>query len=659
MQANLGSAYVNDFNLFGRTWKVYVQADEPYRIRRDDITQLEVRSPSGKMVPLSTLVEVSDTVGPTVLKRHNLYAAATVTGDAAPDSARARRWRPSPRPRAERPAAVDGLRVVRRDLPGAAGRGGRRRHLRAGAGLRLPVPRRAVRELDAAAERDVLGAASPFSARRGDDDSLGLDNNVYTQIGLVLLVGLSAKTAILIVEFANQQREEGKSPFESAGARWAPRCSAGCCSRPWPGVFFIPFLYYVVQRMSSKRSGARRLSSPAGPRGGLDANRRIIVVARLARRWSPWHAITACTVGPDYKQPEISVPDVWQSRAVEGVDRRSGLGPDLVGLRSDDPVLVDLLKRAEAANLDLEVAVARIREARALHRIAKGEWSPEINAKGNAGAQQFSENSFGDPIGPVGGPDHRAIQRLGVGLARGRSTSSAASAARWSRRPPPSRPPSRTTATCWWSCWPRSAVNYVDAVTLQERIELAIENVRTSERLPAADQDRFNAGSDLGPRRGAGRIEPGQHRGPDPAARGAAQRRVSTASPCCSARTPAACTTSCWARARHPPHARRGRRGHPGERRAAAARHPPRRAGAGVADGAHRRRHRRPVSEVLAHRFPGTGPRADLGDLIGRRFGGVERGPAVLSATCSTADAGAAKSRSRRRAPTSWCRSTS
>jgi HAE1 family hydrophobic/amphiphilic exporter-1 len=83
LQANLGSAYVNDFNLFGRTWKVYVQADEPYRIRRDDITQLEVRSPSGKMVPLATLVDVQDTVGPTVLKRHNLYAAATVTGDAA------------------------------------------------------------------------------------------------------------------------------------------------------------------------------------------------------------------------------------------------------------------------------------------------------------------------------------------------------------------------------------------------------------------------------------------------------------------------------------------------------------------------------------------------------------------------------------------------
>ena len=84
LQANLGSAYVNDFNLFGRTWKVYVQADEPYRIAASDITRLEVRSNSGKMVPLSTLVDVQDTVGPTVQARYNLYSSATITGDAGP-----------------------------------------------------------------------------------------------------------------------------------------------------------------------------------------------------------------------------------------------------------------------------------------------------------------------------------------------------------------------------------------------------------------------------------------------------------------------------------------------------------------------------------------------------------------------------------------------
>jgi HAE1 family hydrophobic/amphiphilic exporter-1 len=83
LQANLGSAYVNDFNIFGRVWKVMIQADEPYRIERADITKLQVRSNSGRMIPLATLVDVQDTVGPTVQARYNLYSSASITGDAA------------------------------------------------------------------------------------------------------------------------------------------------------------------------------------------------------------------------------------------------------------------------------------------------------------------------------------------------------------------------------------------------------------------------------------------------------------------------------------------------------------------------------------------------------------------------------------------------
>jgi HAE1 family hydrophobic/amphiphilic exporter-1 len=84
LQANLGSAYVNDFNLFGRTWRVMVQADEEFRSRVSDIKRLEVRTDEGRMVPLSTLVSVHETVGPSVVNRFNMFPSATITGAPAP-----------------------------------------------------------------------------------------------------------------------------------------------------------------------------------------------------------------------------------------------------------------------------------------------------------------------------------------------------------------------------------------------------------------------------------------------------------------------------------------------------------------------------------------------------------------------------------------------
>jgi len=300
LQANLGSAYVNDFNLFGRTWKVYIQADEEYRIRRENISQLEVRSSSGKMIPLSALVEVSDTVGPTVLKRHNLYAAATVTGDAGPGFSSGQ--------------AVEAIaQTASNVLPPSMGfewSGVTFQEQKAGGGVAIIFAMALVFVyLFLAAQYEswsmpmgvmlsvpiaVLGAALATLIRQ-------LDNNVYTQIGLVLLVGLAAKTAILIVEFANQQRQEGASPFDAAMTaarlRFRPilmtafsfilgvmplliATGAGAVSRralgtavfggmllaTVLGVFLIPYLYYVVQRMS-EGLGRKKAPEPAPEAG--------------------------------------------------------------------------------------------------------------------------------------------------------------------------------------------------------------------------------------------------------------------------------------------------------------------------------------------------------------------------------------------------------
>ena len=84
LQAYLGSFYVNDFNRFGRTYQVRVQADAPFRTRPQDVTTLEVRNRDGLMVPLGTLLTVDERLGPPSITRYNLYPTATITGGAAP-----------------------------------------------------------------------------------------------------------------------------------------------------------------------------------------------------------------------------------------------------------------------------------------------------------------------------------------------------------------------------------------------------------------------------------------------------------------------------------------------------------------------------------------------------------------------------------------------
>jgi outer membrane protein TolC len=162
----------------------------------------------------------------------------------------------------------------------------------------------------------------------------------------------------------------------------------------------------------------------------------------------------------------VDLPDIWQAKAVEGVERGDA-SVQTWWETLEDPVLIELLKRAEAANLDLEIAVARIREARALYRIAKGEWYPEINAEGLAQTLELPENAGG----PLSGAGFETYQ-LGVGLnweidVFGRIR--------------------RTVES-------QTAAFEATIVALRERIELAEENVRAQQESVQLTQDRFDAG---------------------------------------------------------------------------------------------------------------------------------------------------------------------
>jgi HAE1 family hydrophobic/amphiphilic exporter-1 len=283
MQSYLGSTYVNDFNKFGRIWQVKVQAQSKFRSDPKDIARLEVRNQEGKMVPLGALAKIEDSTGPPRVDRYNLFPTARISG--------------SPAPGVSSGQALETMEdIAEQNLPGgmdyqwtgmsyqekkAAGSG---TLMFALAILVVILILAALYEswidpfsVVLAAPLAVLGAMIAVMIR-------GMDNNVYTQIGLVLLVALSAKNAILIVEFAREKRAEGMDAIQAAtqGAKlrfrpilmtsfafivgvaplvWAT--GAGAVSRQalgtavfggmigvtTLGLIFIPNLYVAIQRL--------------------------------------------------------------------------------------------------------------------------------------------------------------------------------------------------------------------------------------------------------------------------------------------------------------------------------------------------------------------------------------------------------------------------
>ncbi len=216
LQAMLGSMYVNDFNLFGRTYRVIVQADGEFRNQEDDISRLFVRNRDNEMVPLSTLITTRSTLGPETLNRYNLFNAVTINAMPAPGYS-------------ESEAIAALTRISEEQLPEGYGfdwSGMTYQSLVAGNLAPIIFALALVFVylfLVAQYESWLIPAAIVLSvplALLGAFAGLwavGIPLNIYGQIGLVLLIGLSAKTAILIVEFAKQLNEsEGLSVHEAA-----------------------------------------------------------------------------------------------------------------------------------------------------------------------------------------------------------------------------------------------------------------------------------------------------------------------------------------------------------------------------------------------------------------------------------------------------------
>jgi multidrug efflux pump len=215
LQINLGSLYVNDFNQFGRTYQVRVQADKQFRSHAEDIAQLKVRNNKGEMIPLSSLMRVKDSYGPDRVQRYNAYVAAEINGGAAPGVSTGE-------------AQAEMTKIVNEVLPKGITYEWTElvyQDILSGNTMIYVFPLCVLLVflvLAAQYESWTLPLAvilivpmSIFCALVGVKLTHG-DNNVFTQIALFVLVGLASKNAILIVEFARELEHHGRTIVEAA-----------------------------------------------------------------------------------------------------------------------------------------------------------------------------------------------------------------------------------------------------------------------------------------------------------------------------------------------------------------------------------------------------------------------------------------------------------
>ena len=414
LKAFTGSIYVNDFNMFNRVYRVYIQADAPYRAHKENLNLFFVKSSNGTMVPVNALGNTYYTTGPGTINRFNMYYAVTVNGEAAHGYSSGQ--------------AMDILEeLVAEHLPDNIGvewsglsyqekKEGGQTGIVLGLALLFvflflaaqyeswSIPIAVLLSLPIAIAGAYLGVWI-----------LGYESNVYFLIGLVMLVGLVAKNAILIVEFAKEEVEKGKSLVEAtvtaAHLRFRPivmtslafilgmlplvfATGPGSESRQdigtgvffgmivaiTAGIVFVPFFFVQIYKMKEKM--ARKKHKSGGSAALVAAT--VIMAGTMTMSCSPSKHCAA---------PELDLPESFSG--IAGTDTLTWADVEWWKIYPDT-TLQHLIREALEYNKDMLVAAERLREMEYRYKIQRSELWPSISAS-VYGENEYTNYSGKDP----------------------------------------------------------------------------------------------------------------------------------------------------------------------------------------------------------------------------------------------------------------------
>jgi NodT family efflux transporter outer membrane factor (OMF) lipoprotein len=428
LQTYLGSSYVNDFNMFGRTYQVTVQAEGAFRNEPGDIRLLKTRNASGGMVPLGSLVNVRQVTGPDRVVRYNMFPAAEINGDTAPGVSSGQ-------------ALATMEQLARQELPDGMGfEWTDLAYQQSSAGnialfvfplcvLLVFLLLSALYENWSLPLAVILIVPMCLLCAIAGVGLRGMDNNILTQISFVVLVGLACKNAILIVEFARDAQEAGADRFravvEASRLRLRPilmtsfafilgvvplvvsegpgaemhralgtSVFSGMLGVTFFGLFLTPVFYVVIRWFSERRQS--KLAPPATH-----------VLLLLALLPGLLGTLSGCkAVGPDYREPALHVPGGFANQDQPGM---SAAGVEIDWWRGfQDDRLNQLVDQALVQNHDLRIATARLREARALLGQTQLDRLPTVTAQGDYTRQRLSED-----VAPAGSDRDRELYNIG------------------------------------------------------------------------------------------------------------------------------------------------------------------------------------------------------------------------------------------------------